>query len=580
MYSNQDSAPKPQPKGAKHGIDVRAGTKARQSLGVTIRQKNREEALTKRRRAGADDAVVDPHQGLIAYDEEGHAYDTGVLPTIRHPSAPDASSQADPDNPFAYNSKTVPEFVPLRLLPVFVQMTQSEDPQVMFHGVLMIRKLLSVNDNPPIQEVVDAQVVPFLVQLLRRDDWEELQFEAAWAVSNVASGNQAHARLIIDLRAVQEFVRLLESPNEDVREQAIWALGNIAGESAKCRDFILDLNAMPRLLRCVETPSIKMTIMRNAVWALSNLCRLKPQPSLRHVGQAIPVLAGLLNSHDKEIATDACWALSYISDGPPERVQAVMDARVLTRIIALTTGPNATTQTPAVRVLGNFVAGNNSQTQMVIDQGGLIPFHFLLNHPRRAMKKEACWILSNIAAGSPGQIQALIDANLFTMIVEVLRTAEYDVKKEAIYCICNATTGGTPEQLWQLVESCDVINVLCIMLAAYEPKVAGVALESLEAFLKLGVAAQAQNQLDENPIVAKVFQCGGYQNIEMAQDAMNEELSQSAIALIEIYFPHDVAYNGAASAPQGQQQRQERPYDFANARAPDGRDYDFSNYTD
>jgi importin subunit alpha-1 len=570
MYSNQDSAPKPQPKGAKHGIDVRAGTKARQSLGVTIRQKNREEALTKRRRAGADDAVVDPHQGLIAYDEEGHAYDTGT-PTFRR-DAP----HADPDNPYSYNSKTSPELVPLRLLPVFVEMTQSEDPQVMFHGVLMIRKLLSVNENPPIQMVVDAQVVPFLVQLLRRDDWEELQFEAAWAVSNVASGNQAHARLIIDLGAVQEFVRLLESPSEDVREQAVWALGNIAGESAKCRDFILGLQALPLLLRCMNAQCNKPTLLRNAVWALSNFCRSKPPPQLRLVEQAIPVLADLLGSADKDVATDACWAISYISDGHPDRVQRVMQANVLPHIVQLLTSPTPAMQTPALRTVGNFVAGNDAQTQAVIDCGGLTAFHFLLTHPRRALKKEACWILSNIAAGSLRQLQALIDANLFPAIVDVLQTAEYDVKKEAVFCIANATTGGTDEQKYNLISTTDVLPALCRMLSSYDVKIIGVALESLVSFLQLGKNYQQQHNLPENPVVAQIIGGGLMEHFELLQDHADTELSNAATAAIETYFPYDVEQPGQQSSASASVSQA----NFANVSAgqanPGGQTYNLS----
>ena len=178
--------------------------------------------------------------------------------------------------------------VPIRLLPVFAQMAHNDDPQVMFHGVLMCRKLLSVNENPPIQAIVDAGVVPRLVSLLGRDDWVELQFEAAWAVSNVASGAQDHTHYVIELEAVPEFVRLLESPSEEVREQAMWAIGNIAGDSTDCRNYVLSLNAMPPLIRAINLPVSKVKILRNAVWALSNLCRSKPPPPLDLVAARSP----------------------------------------------------------------------------------------------------------------------------------------------------------------------------------------------------------------------------------------------------------------------------------------------------
>ena len=64
---------------------------------------------------------------------------------------------------------------------------------------------------------------------------------------------------------------------------------------------------------------------RNAVWALSNLCRGKnPPPDFAKVSPALPILAHLLFFNDTDVLADTCWALSYLSDGPNEKVQAVI----------------------------------------------------------------------------------------------------------------------------------------------------------------------------------------------------------------------------------------------------------------
>ena len=151
----------------------------------------------------------------------------------------------------------------LENLPQMVQGVMGTDPAIQTECTTQFRRLLSIEKNPPIQQVIDSGVVPRFVEFLQRDDNPALQFEAAWALTNIASGTSEHTKVVMEVGAVPIFVRLLLSPNDDAREQAVWALGNIAGDSPPCRDLVLQAGAMQPLLQQLHQGS-KLSMLRNA----------------------------------------------------------------------------------------------------------------------------------------------------------------------------------------------------------------------------------------------------------------------------------------------------------------------------
>ncbi|KAI4310932.1 hypothetical protein MLD38_035875 [Melastoma candidum] len=483
----------------KVAVDADEGRRRREDGMVEIRKNRREESLLKKRREGLQAAQLQQQQ----------------LSSNSHSAAVEKK---------------------LENLPSMIAGVWSNDKLLQLESTTQFRKLLSIERSPPIEEVIQSGVVPRFVEFLVREDFPQLQFEAAWALTNIASGTSENTKVVIDHGAVPIFVKLLASPSDDVREQAVWALGNVAGDSPKCRDLVLSNGALGSLLAQLNEHA-KLSMLRNATWTLSNFCRGKPQPPFEQVKPALPALTHLIHSTDEEVLTDACWALSYLSDGTNDKIQAVIEAGVCPRLVELLLHTSPSVLIPALRTVGNIVTGDDMQTQCVINNQALpCLLNLLTGNYKKSIKKEACWTISNITAGNKDQIQAVIEANIIAPMVHLLQNAEFDIKKEAAWAISNATSGGSLEQIKFLVSQ-GCMKPLCDLLICPDPRIVTVCLEGLENILKVGEAEKnLGNSGDVNIYAQMIEDVEGLEKIENLQSHDNTEIYEKAVKILETYW--------------------------------------------
>ena len=117
---------------------------------------------------------------------------------------------------------------------------------------------------------------------------------------------------------------------------------------------------------------------------------------------ALPRLLWLISQvhQDEEVLTDACWALSYVSDGPSDDIESVVAAGVCRPLVDLLAHKSSAVVIPALRTVGNIVTGSDLQTQPIIDAHALPKLLGLLESPKEEIRKDAAG-LEEFGVGTP-----------------------------------------------------------------------------------------------------------------------------------------------------------------------------------
>ncbi|XP_066597574.1 importin subunit alpha-3 [Prorops nasuta] len=408
----------------------------------------------------------------------------------------------------------------------------SSDPTIQLQAVQQARKLLSSDRNPPIDPLIESNILPVLVRCLEPHNDPTLQFEAAWALTNIASGTSAQTQAVINAGAVPYFLQLLLSGQQNVCEQAVWALGNIIGDGPIPRDYVIKLGVVQPLLQFIK-PDIPISFLRNVTWVIVNLCRNKdPPPPKETIKELLPALKVLIHHSDINILVDTIWALSYLTDGGNDQIQMVIDSGVVPRVIPLLSHKEVKVQTAALRAVGNIVTGTDEQTQIVLNCDALSHFPNLLSHPKAKICKEAVWFLSNITAGNRLQVQAVIDAGLLPLIIRNLEKDDFQTQKEAAWAISNLTISGDREQVARLIHE-GVIEPFCNLLVCKDAQVVQVVLDGINNMLKFA-GAQAEQ------LANMIEECQGLDKIEALQGHENIDVYKLAYDIIEQYFSEEI----------------------------------------
>ena len=253
------------------------------------------------------------------------------------------------------------------------QQTSLQSLDHMLALLVIIRKLVSLENNPPLNEVVNCDLVPFLFKVLhcgiireyKREYeistssspatgtiWRKLVFEASWILTNIASGAPAHTTIVVSnlneditkLTAIETLLLLLHIDSTEIRQQTLWSIANITGDNAQYRHDIIyakiptSLRGAKYFYKALSPEGVELNksemdtistidliyniynesktsiyMTRIISWALSNCFRGKPiDIDVQTAATAAKILAEMvLTCADNDILADALWGIAY-----------------------------------------------------------------------------------------------------------------------------------------------------------------------------------------------------------------------------------------------------------------------------
>jgi len=429
---------------------------------------------------------------------------------------------------------------------IFVQMIYSNNESKIFDGVQAIRKILSVA-GPQFDMVAQGNILSRLVSLLKHKN-EDIQLETAWVLTNIAADTSENVKLVISTGAVPALVEMIKNcPNIENIEQSVWALGHIAGHSILCRDYVLSCGVFDLLTDLLKKINDR-SFLKNGIWTLSNLIRGNPSPDIEQISGCLEPLHELLHSSEEEILREACWAISYLSDGEIEGIQAVIEAGLVPRLINLMKSNKNKIVIPSLRTVGNIVAGTEEQTQIALNMDCLnAVFHIMEKSKDKNTMKECCWLISNITAGIPSQIQKVLDSPIIFILFRWMNEGSSVVRKEIAWIITNAISGGTKDQVKYLVDA-GFLRLLVDLLISQDCEIIVTCLEALNNILKVGDKISSV----ENSYATIIEICGGLDAIEALQNHSQEKIYKLSAEILEQYFDEDeYTYLPQDNLPEG-----------------------------
>jgi len=424
------------------------------------------------------------------------------------------------------------EEINIRDFSKIINLFHSQNIDDKFKGLIGLRKLLSLEPNSPIQEIIEMKLVPEFISLLDNPLYEFV-YEATYCLCNIASGTEDQANTILIFGGIPKIMNILDNPVEEIKSQAIWLVSNMVGNSSKIRDILIEQKILDKILTILASTNNEKYI-NLSTWCISNFFKVKPIPNYNICTRAFKIIARVVlinNKENEDFISDSCSFFSILTQKYKELNQELIDTGLLQKIIKYLDIKKSNILKPCLRIVGNIACTDNANhTQNLIDLGVLDKLKYSLYNESESIRKESAFILSNIASGTQKQIEALIDQNLIQILYKKFNNEKPKIKKEAFIAIANMTAVEDESYMKKVLDD-NILMIISELLKNEDISFIIIGLESLSNILTFGAKKGKKKEF--------ALECeknGILDSLEKLQTNDNQIVYDKTLKILETFF--------------------------------------------
>ena len=418
----------------------------------------------------------------------------------------------------------------------------SQDIFQQHYGIINIRKILCNNKTQLIQEIIDQNAVPRIMEMAMNDSERHLQLEATWCLANLASGTSEQTQSLIQKNVIEVFIRLAASDYSQIAEQAIWGLGNISGDCLEFRNQVLKSKAPQVLLSVYKKYETNTPIITHITWVLSNLCRIRGEkesynPTIKIILETL--VHTFVTQNHSDILEDCLMGFcKYVKNKYIPifcRNDFLQKLRQFYCSLFNNWQENIIKLSAVHAIIGGVTSSEDIYTDLVIKVGFLSDLAKATNMQNETILREICWICSNIAIGTDAQTTAFLsEPGLIDKIFEFSYSSEEELSKEAVWTICNLTKSRVIDNI-NLLFAKGLLDLFKRYLSSeFDNKRIVLILEAIIQLIMFFASHTPEGST--NTFVLKMIETGIADQIEMLQQHPADIVYLKALHILENYF--------------------------------------------